>query len=529
MLHEDRFQTRGRYRFASTGGVADPTLMHIAEEFENTVSRKFVSLTPGDLPRRFSGSEEVLCLTKVDGEGVLFYYEDGGPAFLFSPPSGRARLGFPALDEAIAKLKKANVRKGLFRVELHLPPMPDGRRSGVSEVVRVSANGSAEEIASFRLALLDAVMLDGRDLRPQQADFGATWELLGRLFGTDEKDLCHRVPGRLCREAELPEEFQKAIGAGGEGIVVRRLQRAEVIKTKPQRSVDAVVIGYVEGEFEGKYGVTSLLTALNYPREAAASGPLWLQAFARVGAGLTDDQRTALLGTLGPLKVDAPLSMTDPEGRPVHFVRPELLVELAGEDLVTIVGRAENKTQILAWEEGGYRFGGLGTFPRLTFARFTALRDDKSLAHGARVEQVLSQPVTPDRGAQLAPAAEARVLRREVYVKGTEMLRKLVVAETGAGEAGFPFVVTWTDYSSKRAEPLKVATGFARTPERAEALAAQFLAEGVTRGFVKYGEAAAQPAESVPGAEVPPAPAKPAKPRARKAKAEPTPSEESAA
>lgn len=517
MLNEDRLQARGRYRFAATGGVADPTLMHIAEEFENSVSRKFISLTPGDLPRRFGGQEEVFCLTKVDGEGVLFYYEADAHAFLFSPPSGRARLGFPALDEAVTKLKKAGVRKGLFRVELHLPPMPDGRRSGVSEVVRVSANGTAEEVATFRLALLDAVMLDGRDLRPQQADFAQTWELLGRLFGTDEKDLCHRVPGRLCREAELPEEFQRAMAAGGEGIVVRRLQRAEVVKTKPQRSVDAVVIGFVEGEFEGKYGVTSLLTALNYPRESSGSGPLWLQAFARVGAGLTDDQRTALLGTLGPLKVEAPLSMTDPEGRPVHFVRPELMVELAGEDLVTIVGRAENKTQVLAWEGEGYRFGGLGTFPRLTFARFTSLRDDKSLGHGgARVEQVLAQPGNPDRGAQLHQAVEARILRREVYVKGAEMLRKLVVAETGVGEGGFPLVVTWTDYSSKRAEPLKVSTAFARTPARAEALAAQFLAEGVTRGFVKYGEnPAAAPTEPTAPQET-----KAGKPRTRKAKAD---------
>lgn len=523
MLNEDRLQARGAYRFAATGGVADPTLMHIAEEFENTVSRKFISLTPADLPRRFGGQESVLCMTKVDGEGVLFYYEDGAHAFLFSPPSGRARLGFPALDEAVAKLHKAGVRKGLFRVELHLPPMPDGRRSGVSEVVRVSANGSPEEIASFRMAMLDAIMLDGRDLRSQQADFLTTWELLGRLFGTDPKDLCHRVPGRVCQEAELPEEFQKAMSAGGEGIVVRRLQRTEVVKTKPQRSVDAVVIGFVEGEFEGKYGVTSLLTALNYPREGGGSAPLWLQAFARVGAGLTDDQRTALLGTLGPLKVEAPLSMTDPEGRPVQFVRPELLVELAGEDLVTIVGRAENKTQVLAWEGDGYRFGGLGTFPRLTFARFTALRDDKSLSSGgARVEQVVSQPAQPDRAAQMSnSAAEWRVLRREIYVKGAEMLRKLVVAETGAGESGFPYVVAWTDYSSKRAEPLKVSTSFARTPARAEALAAQYLAEGITRGFVPHGAEAKPVATAEAAAEAPvegDAP-KATKPRAKKPKA----------
>ncbi len=46
------------------------------------------------------------------------------------------------------------------------------------------------------------------------------------------------------------------------------------------------------------------------------------------------------------------------------------------------------------------------------------------------------------------------MVRREVYAKG-EMLRKLVLVHK-AGDLPFPWLLYWTDYSAKRAEPLKV-------------------------------------------------------------------------
>ncbi len=510
MIDSAKLQARGTYRFAPTSAITDPTLLAVATEYENNVSRKMVAITPADLTRRFAGGEKVLSSTKIDGEGVFLYFDATGPTFLYSAPSGRVRFGFAAVDDAAAKLKKAGHRKGLFRAELFVPGERDGRRLGVAEVIRASFSGEPAEVEALRLAVFDAIMLDGRDLRAQQADFGTTWELLGKLFGEDPTQPSHRVPGCERDETELPAEFQSIVAGGGEGLVIRRLRRPEIIKTKPQRTVDAVVIGYVEGEFEGKYGVTSLLTALNYPRDGQK--PLWLQAFARVGSGLSDDQRTGLLAALGPLKVEAPLAMTDSDGRTIHFVKPELMIELAGEDLVTTTGRTENKTQLLAWDGSAYRFGGLGSFPRLTFARFSGFREDKALAQGgARIEQILAQPGEPQPAASSQTAGgDPRVVRREVYTKGDDMLRKLVVVERAAEEGSFPFVVYWTDFSSKRAEPLKVSVSFARHAERAQALGEQYLKDGITRGFVRFG----QEAGTAEGAA--PAEAKPAKPRAKK-------------
>ena len=68
------------------------------------------------------------------------------------------------------------------------------------------------------------------------------------------------------------------------------------------------------------------------------------------------------------------------------------------------------------------------------------------------------------------------------------MVRKLVVVENSPGEGRFPYSIFWTDFSSKRAEPLKVTTLFAATDERARQLSEKLIAENITKGFVLTGE-----------------------------------------
>jgi hypothetical protein len=365
----------------------------------------------------------------------------------------------------------------LLRCELCLPDGGAGRREGVAEVIRISFSGSQDDLTRLKLVLLDAVMLDGADLRAQQSDFAVTLELLRRLGGTDSAARVHAMHAEVLPEREVAGRFAAAVEAGGEGLVLRRLNRAEGWKLKPHRSVDAVVIGFVEGEFEGQYGVTSLLTALTY----AGDDGNWLQTFVRVGSGLSDAERVAMLERLRPLQVDAPLPMTDSSGRAVQFVRPQLVAEVHGEDIVDGEGGRPQRTQLLDWDEAAqcWRFLGLTPCPRLSFARFHRLREDKDWrAGGARIEQVRESGARPTPG---AAEQTTRVIRREVYAKG-EMLRKLVVVHK-SGEASFPYLVYWTDYSARRAEPLKVSTELAANEARAQALAERLLASNLTKGF----------------------------------------------
>ena len=482
MLDQTRINYRGEYGLASGGAVRDHVLMAVATEYENTVMRKISALAPDDIGQRFGGSDTLLVQRKYDGEGALIYF-DAEHCFSFSAPAGRVRVGYPALQALAERLRAAGVQKALLRGELYLQATAQGeeRRAGVSEVIRVSFSGAAEDLARLKLALFDIVMLDGRDLRPQQSDYGSTVAQLEQFFGTDENALVHAVAGRRVAESELPAAFDAEIQAGAEGVVLRRLNRAEAWKIKPLRTVDAVLIGYVEGDFEGQFGVASLLTALVYPD---GEGGRWLQTFVRVGSGLSDAERIAMLDQLRPLRVDAPLAMTDSSGREIHFLKPRHVLELQGEDLIHAEGGRAQRTQLLSWDEdSGWRFLGLQACPRLSFARFARMREDKSWNDGgARIEQI---GLSGARPTLQTTESSTEIVRREVYGKG-EMLRKLVVVRKG-GELSYPYLIYWTDYSARRAEALKVSLDLAATAERAEAIASQLLEKNLAKGWERIG------------------------------------------
>jgi hypothetical protein len=507
----------GNYKMALGNAVTDRTLLEIATQFETQVSRKMAALMPEQLEKRFTTTEPVLETTKYDGEGVFISFDKRAGVFAFNAPSGRVRVGLPALEALEQHLKAQGIQRGLFRAELYLPHT-DGKtkRPNVADVLRVSSGGSLEEVATLKLVMLDVIMLDGKDLRTNQEKFAESWELLGKLFGTDSKAPFHRAIGSIVPENELPRVFQERIAAGEEGLVVRRLQRLEISKIKPHVSVDAVVIGYVEGEFEGKYGVTSLLTALNYAEKK--DGKFMLQTFCRVGSGLTDQQREELLGTLSAQKVGAPLAMTDSDGRTVHFVTPMHIVEIHGEDLITASSREkENRTQLFSHDGSRHEFIGLVPFPRLTFATFSSLRPDKSLAMGgARIEQILPQAPLPQVRTEAVHPPE--LIRREVYIKA-EAVRKLVIVKTGAA-GSVPYLVYWTDYSAKRKDPLKVTTQCAYTEERAQTLAAKLIAENVTKGFnLAGGEGDGAAAVATPAASAEPESGPADEPKSKRARA----------
>jgi ATP-dependent DNA ligase len=481
MFDRGKLTFTGRYGIASGGALTDPVLQSVAADFDNAVMRKIAGIAPADLNARCADDDSaVLVTTKYDGEGVFVYFEDGKDSFAFSP-AGRVRLGFAALDELSQKLTRANVRKALLRCELVLADAP-GARSGVAEVIRVSFSAEPEALDRLKLVGLDLVMLDGRDLRTQQAQFAQTFEQLQTMLGSDSSQRCHAMEGEVIAARAAPAAFGKRLEAGAEGIVLRRLNRAEAWKIKPHKTVDAVVIGFVEGEFEGQYGVTSLLTGLTYPLDGVE---VFMQTFVRVGSGLTDAERVAMLERVRPLKVAAPLAMTDSSGRQVQFIEPKLVAEIHGEDLLLSEAGKDLKTQLLRWDAASqsYQFLGLSACPRLTFARFERLRDDKRWNDGgARIAQVttLDKPALSERGG----TPEIRVLRREVYAKG-ELLRKLLVIHKANADLPFPYLVYWTDFSARRAEPLKVTTEVAATEARATALAERALAENLTKGFVK--------------------------------------------
>jgi len=139
--------------------------------------------------------------------------------------------------------------------------------------------------------------------------FQETWKLLEKFFGASDGQACHRAEGSILPENQVEQMFKTRTDIGQEGLVIRRLNRSDLIKVKPHLTVDAAVVGYVEGEFEGQFGVTSILTALTYPTKKDKT--VFFQTLARVGSGLSDAQRQEFRDLFSSVKTEAPIAMTD--------------------------------------------------------------------------------------------------------------------------------------------------------------------------------------------------------------------------
>jgi hypothetical protein len=517
-------QKSGDYRFGPRAAVTDRVLMEVAEQYEIEISNRFIGISPADLSARYGPESRVLATTKYDGEGVFVYFEAGRSIeiFTFNAPSGRVRVGLPCLAEFASQLKARGTKKALLRAELYLRETVDGRRCASADVTRASYSTDPADPSRLRLALLDAVMLDGRDLRVHQADFLTIWKLLGEIAGTNAEKRVHRAEGGQVSGADLPRIFSERTSGGLEGLVIRRFDRAEVCKLKPRINLDAAVIGFVEGEFEGNHGMMSLLTALAYP---AGERGLQVQSVARVGSGFNDQDRIDWLGRLSSQRVQPPLAMSDSDGRPVRFVKPGLVVELEAEDVLPADEDASGQ-QVFAWNSSRWNFEGLAACPRLLLPTFGRLRGDKEFGpQSVRLSQLTRREIAaPELINRNLPGLE--VMRREVYtkeIKGALAVRKLVVSRRPATAGAFPYVIFWTDFSAGRKAPLEVTTLFAHTEARAEALAQKLIAENITKGFDRAGASIAA-AVSIPVAEE--SAERPAAPKEKKKAAKKKPAED---
>ena len=471
----------GSYSIAQTDGVADPILLGTATKYEEALSRSFKALVPADISPRYAGVQRVHWSEKYDGEGVLFFYDEAVEAFTFAAPSGRARIGLTALQDAANALKKKGIKKALFRGELYLPTEKGKPRLGIAGVTHASFSSEKGAADALRLALFDILMLSGKDQREDAGTFEVEWNTLADIFGEDCSQSVHRARGGWCAGNEVEKKFEQVLAEGGEGIVVRNEKERDFSKIKPRLTIDAAIMGYVEGSFDGKIGVRNLLVGLTYPENA---GKTVYQSLARIGSGLDDKTSVDLLAKLQGLKVAPPVLLNDSEGREVHFVKPGLIVEVEGEDW--IYQRTDGRpvrSQAFSWnEKNEWIYAGVGPCPRLVFPVFAKIREDKSIgAGGARIAQALENATLPPEPVELS---EPEMVERQVYRKGKDAVRKFILAKRG-GEDTLPYIIIYTDFSAGRKEPLKVSTEYAYTEERARKLFDAAMKENVKKGWEK--------------------------------------------
>jgi hypothetical protein len=240
------------------------------------------------------------------------------------------------------------------------------------------------------------------------------------------------------------------------------------------------VIGFVGTE----HGVSELLLAL-----ITSSGRYQSIGRVRTGWGRRESQELATR-----LTARACASSPTADRRTMcRFVRPELVVEVRCNDILA-ADSAEEPIRRMAFDYGAQTdWLPLGPSPSASMINpvFVRIRDDKQVQRpDVRFEQVSDiVSVAPESSAPVELPLSS-VLRREVYTKATrgrQAVRKLVAWATNKHDVDrrFPrFAILFTDYAPEREQSLKTELRVASCVQNLDALADDWLAANIKRGWV---------------------------------------------
>lgn len=173
------------------------------------------------------------------------------------------------------------------------------------------------------LLLFDVLELDGVALT--ELPYRLRRERLAEVVRENE-----RIHLPAAFDGDVAEALATSARLGLEGVVAKqpgssyavgRRSRAW-IKIKHQRTQEVVIIGWRPGTGSLTGSVGSLAMAV--PDEEGT-----LRYVGRVGSGLTDRERSALMTRFAPMAVEAPAAeVPGPESRGMHWIEPELVGEV---------------------------------------------------------------------------------------------------------------------------------------------------------------------------------------------------------
>ncbi len=410
---------------------------------------------------------------KLDGE-TWFLHTDGERCVLLSP-FGKRLEDISLTEEANQSLKGW---RGLLAGELYAAV--DSGRPHVFDLRVALGGGATVKTERLRLAAFDLLM-DG-DVDMQRRPFTERLNHLQRIVG-QRNGLFHLAPFETVQTpADASAYYERIVTTGGaEGIVVHASD-GRTYKVKPEITIDAAVVGYAGNGS----GVSELLLALVKPDGV-------FQLIGRVKTGWSRAESADLLNRLTALTCASTYRKANDHGLLYRWVKPELIVEIKCNDLISANSRDEPvRRMALRYEDqSGWSPLGPASFVSMINAVFRRIRKDKrAVRPDVRIKQVSDLvPIaeTPSIDLALLPASD--IVRREVYTKRTPRglaVRKLVAWKTNKREAdpAYPnYVVFFTDYAPGRKQPMKTDLRVAASEETMHTYADDWLAANIKRGW----------------------------------------------
>ena len=439
-----------------------------AVEYKRRVAGAFILVDGAKLASKISGAD--ICVTrKIDGVMRFIVYRNGA-AVMFSTGGNDDMSGIPCLDDLAKQLKAAKVKTATLVAELYAS-VKSGRPR-CHDVLEALAGDTAK----LRLAPFDLLDLDGAEWKA--AHYKETHAKLAALFKTE---LARPVEMRTAASTdEVQAIYDEWVGEqGAEGLVIHS-ELPMVWKVKPRHSIDAVVIGYTTGDA----GIRDLIVAVR--REDGL-----YQSFGVTSNGLSEEQRGSLLTKFEGMKVESNFIQTDSRGIAFQMIRPELVLEVSVNELISESNAGKVKTNpLLDFGEAGWQSKGMVNGVSALGMSIERFREDKTPeTANIRLSQLTDLcPFSEGQGVSLENLPKSELLKRQVFRKTQKdkvMLQKFVLWKTNKESSGFypAYVFHYTDYSSGRKDFLKRDIRVSNDEAQITAIYDAFLAENVKKGW----------------------------------------------
>jgi len=482
ILNTSRLKKRCGY-YEGNSDTAPIEYGNKAKGYKRRISGLFSAINQHQLESRLGGNE-FFVTRKIDGEmQVLFYSEES--AFLVNG-NGKIRAGLPCIDEAGAVLKNAGIKNAAIPAELHCDET--NGRTRVYDVLE--ALGDGDTCTNLRLAPFDIIEIDG--INPWVNGYNEVYQRLNELFSN--KNLIAPVPmEKVGSIKEVQSLFEKwVVDGNAEGLVVHS-SLSRVFKVKQKHTVDGVVVGYTEGDDEQKGKIRDLLVAV-------MDNDGHYRVVAHVGNGYSEDVKAELFQKFSVCHCESQYVETDSRNVAFHMVKPETIVEIGCNDLLTETSKGVIRNSIVTFDGNEFSLQSMAPGVALIYPVFERIRTDKPLAPESIHLHQLTDIVPIAEGSTLASLDQlphSEILIRDVYVKemkGKTMVQKYIVLKTNKDDkdSRFPaYVFHYSDFSSGRKDALKRDIRVSSSQEQIMEIAQLWIDKNVKKGWNKVESAAA--------------------------------------
>ena len=442
-----------------------------AQKYKRQTASRYLPVGAQEITSKIMEAESYGVSTKHDGHFYLLSF-DGTKATLTNH-GGRVITDLPLLNEASALLND-KCKTVVLAGELYLYKK-DGRTRSFDMTAALD-----DKSADIYFAAFDLLTLDGEQV---SLNLKSLDEKLNAVLSGGKS--LHAIKNSIVESRKDIAALYKSIveDGGHEGIVVRS-HNGPTYKIKPLITLDAVILGYSEGQGSRAGMLKEVLVGLCVAKDEYL-------LLTKVGNGYSEDERLKLLKDLEKKKVDS--GYIEVSGSNVAFtmVAPNQVVEFSCLDVFGENSKGGISKMCLSYKDGTYTATGKQPMASVISPVFIKMRTDKNPdTEDAGLSQITKIISLDKDAAKKLDLKKSEILLREVYVKksrGMKMVRKFMVWKTNKETTGeYPaYVYHYTDFSAGRSEMLKKEIKVSDSKKQIEEIFAAEVLENVKKGWEK--------------------------------------------